>query len=521
MTDESGADTLVSTLLAGGVDTCFTNPGTSEMHFVAALDRNAQMRSVLGLFEGVVTGAADGYYRIADKPAATLLHLAPGLGNGIANLHNAKKARSGVINIVGDHATYHARMESPLAGDIETLARPVSQWVRTTTASDHLAADAAEAVRMARQSPGNIATLILPADISWGPGSEALPALAPLPRAIVGEAAVEAAAAALLAGGSKAALLVGDIGTRERALSWAGKIAAKTGCRLLGEIHNSRIERGAGRVAFDRIPYTQPVDKAVAFLSDFRELILVGAVPPVSFFAYPGKPVELASPACEIRTLAAPGDDIEQALEALAHRLGVSAHGSAPVAERSLTADPDGPITLDGLGLAIAATLPENAIVVDEAVTSGRSFYGLTVGAPPHDWLVSRGASIGFAPPAAVGAAIAAPARKVLALTGDGSAMYTLQALWTMAREQLDVTIVVFANRKYQILRGEFANMGRGVPGPRAEAMLSIGEPALDWRALAGGHGVESARVDTLGTFVRELRRGFDCAGPYLIEVVL
>jgi len=520
MTNESGAETLVHTLLAGGVDVCFTNPGTSEMHFVAALDKIEGMRCVLGLFEGVVTGAADGYYRIADKPAATLLHLAPGLGNGVANLHNAKKARSGIVNIVGDHATYCAHLDTPLSGDIEGVARPVSNWVRTTTAGEHLAVDAAEAVRLARQSPGRIATLVLPADISWGPGTAPGKALAPLPRRAVGEDAVAAAADALRRAGSAGVLLLGDAGTRARPLEWAGRIAARTGCKLLTEIHNSRIERGAGRVPVDRIPYTQPVDNALRLLADKSEMVLAGAEPPLSFFAYPGKPVELAPPGCAIRKLAEPGDDIEAALEALARALGAEAE-EPPLAPLAPPDCPAGPITLDGMGAVIAALLPSDAIVVDEAVTSGRSFYAATANAAAHDWLVSRGASIGFAPPAAVGAAIAAPERKVLALTGDGSGMYTLQALWTMAREKLDVTVVVFANRKYQILRGEFANMGSGTPGPRAEAMLSIGDPALDWCALARGHGVESGRAATLDEFADQLRRGFSCEGPYLVEVLL
>jgi acetolactate synthase I/II/III large subunit len=519
----TGADTLVRTLLAGGVNTCFTNPGTSEMHFVAALDRITEMRCILGLFEGVVTGAADGYYRVARKPAATLLHLAPGLGNGFANLHNAKKARSGIVNIVGDHPTYCASIESPLKGDIEATARPVSQWVRTTTAIDHLAADAAEAVRLARQSPGSIATLILPADISWGRGSHSNPIpLAPLPRRAVDARAIEAAALALSRAGPRAALLLGDVGTRARALEWAGRIADKTGCKLLGGIHDSLIERGAGRVALRRIPYTQPVENALKVLSDFDELVLAGSVEPVSFFAYPEKPVILTPPTCAIRTLATPDEDVELALEALAHRLGLTSRSPAPVVKRCRTpALPHGTITLDGLGQVIAALLPEDAIVVDESVTSGRSFFRLTADAAPHDWMVSCGASIGFAAPAAIGAAIAAPDRKVLALTGDGSAMYTLQALWTMARERLDVTIVVFANRKYQILRGEFLSMGTGAPGSRAEAMLSIEDPALDWTALATGHGVESSRADTLETFAAALRRGFASSGPYLVEVVL
>lgn len=518
---KSGAETLVQTLVRSRVDVCFANPGTSEMHFVGALDRNPQMRCVLGLFEGVVTGAADGYYRIADRPAATLLHLAPGLGNGFANLHNAKKARSGIINIVGDHATYYAAVDSPLAGDIEGAARPVSNWVRTTTAGEHLAGDAAEAIRVASASPGGVATLILPADVSWGPGTEPVTALAPKPRPQVSDASVAAAAEALRRAGSAATLLLGNVGVRTRSLELAGRIAEATGCRLLSEIHNARMERGAGRVPVARIPYTQPVDHAIKLLAGTQDLILAGAPAPVSFFAYPDKPTQLASPACAVRTLATPSDDIESALEALAEHLGVR-DGPAPrTSERAAPELPEGAITRDGLGHVIAALLPENAIVLDEAVTSGRTFYHQCATAAPHDWLVSMGASIGYALPSAVGAAVAAPDRKVLALTGDGSGMYTLQALWTMAREGLDVTVIVFANRTYEILRAEFANMGLGAPTAVAEAMLTIGGPDLDWCALSRGHGVECGRATTLGEFAAQLRRGFASEGPYLIEVVM
>jgi acetolactate synthase-1/2/3 large subunit len=516
----NGADTLVNTLLAGGVDTCFANPGTSEMHFVAALDRSSKMRCVLGLFEGVATGAADGYYRIAGRPAATLLHLAPGLGNGIANLHNAKKARSGIVNIVGDHATYYANMDSPLAGDIEGLARPMSNWIRTTSAGEHLAADAAEAVRVARGSPGCIATLILPADVSWGQGTAVMPVLPPKPRREVPDNQIAAVANALRSGGASSTILLGNIAVRGRSLELAGRIAAKVGCRLIGEIHNSRIERGAGRVALERIPYTQPVENALQALAGVRQLILVGAVAPLSFFAYPGKPVLLSPPDCATFPLATPSDDIEGALEALAAALG-ALNETATHISRSESYLPDGPITPEGMGHVLTALLPEQAIVVDEAVTAGRSFFRQTSGAAPHDWLVSTGASIGFALPAAVGAAIAAPERKVVAMTGDGSGMYTLQALWTMARENLDVTVIVFVNHKYQILRGEFALMGSGTPGQRAETMLTLDNPAIDWCALARGHGVESGRADNLGDFARQFKRGFDCQGPYLIEVIV
>lgn len=521
MSIRSGADTLVETLLQSDVSVCFANPGTSEMHFVGALDRNPGMRCVLGLFEGVVTGAADGYYRIAGRPAATLLHLAPGLGNGVANLHNARKARSGIVNIVGDHATYYANQDSPLSGDVEGLARAVSGWVRTTTSGAHLAQDTAEAVQVASASPGTIATLILPADVSWGPGGD--PAVAPPParRKEVSDETISAISEVLKAGGSAVTLLLGDAGVRGRALDYAGMIADATGCRLFSEIHNARIERGAGRVDAARLPYTLPVENALERLAGSSDLVMAGAAAPVSFFAYPDKPTELQPPGCALRTLARPSDDVERALESVAALLGCDTSRRPKTTARATPVKVEGPVTLEGLGMAIAAALPENAIVVDEAATSGRSFFAQCAAAAPHDWLVSRGASIGFALPTAVGAAVAAPDRKVLALTGDGSGMYTVQSLWTMAREGLDVTVVVFANRAYRILEAEFRNMGLGEPSAAARAMLDIGNPDLDWCAIGRGHGIESTQVTDLEGFAAALKRGFCAQGPSLIEVVL
>lgn len=520
-TMRTGAETLVQTLLRNRIEVCFANPGTSEMHFVGALDGNPEMRCVLGLFEGVVTGAADGYYRIAERPAATLLHLAPGLGNGLANLHNARKARSGIINIVGDHATYYADRESPLAGDVEGVARAVSTWVRTTTSGEHLAHDAAEAIQLASASPGAITTLIVPADVSWGPGGDPVMALPPLKRRSVSEASVASAADVLKKGGPAAILLLGDAAVRGRALDCAGLIAETTGCRLLSEIHNARIERGAGRVDVARIPYTLPIDNALQRLAGTRDLVLAGAAPPVSFFAYPGRPTQLQPDNCAVRVLAGATDDIEGALEAVAERLGVKPGKRPRRSEPIVTAAVEGEITLDGLGAAIARALPEGAVVVDEAATSGRGFFAQCAGAAPHDWLMSRGASIGFALPTAIGAAIAAPNRKILAMTGDGSGMYTVQSLWTMARESLDVTVLVFANRAYRILEAEFRNMGLGVPSHAAKAMLHIGNPDLDWCSLARGLGVDSTRVTDLRSFAAGLERAFSTRGPYLIEVLV
>jgi len=514
----NGAESLVRTLVVNGVNVCFTNPGTSEMHFVAALDKVDGMRCVLGLFEGVVTGAADGYYRMTGKPACTLLHLGPGLGNGLANLHNAKKAHSGIVNIVGEHATYHLRHDAPLTADIEGIARPMSHWVKTAADARSLAPDCARAIHQAQRAPGHIATLIAPADTAWGEADGIAETEPPAPRKQATGDAVRDAARALRSG-EPAMLMLGGAALRGRALEHAGRIAAKTGCRLLSEYNNARAEGGAGRVRVDRLPY--PIDMALATLKDTRQLVVAGARAPVSFFAYPGKPSLLISEGCSVTKLAGVEEDLEQALDALAAELGASNIPPVHVNELNRPPLPTGNVTPDGIAAVLAALLPENAIVADESVTTGRDFGAVMAGAPQHDWLNICGGSIGWALPIATGAAIAAPDRKVVALEGDGSGMYTVQALWTMARENLDITVVVLANRAYQILHSELRAMGAGTPGERARDMLTLDRPDLDWVALARGHGVEGSRATTLDELGEQLKRAFSRRGPYLIELVI
>jgi acetolactate synthase-1/2/3 large subunit len=532
----NGAERLVRTLLDEGVDTCFTNPGTSEMHFVAALDRVEGMRCVLGLFEGVVTGAADAYYRMAGRPACTLLHLGPGLGNGLANLHNARKAGSGIVNIVGDHALPHLALDAPLTSDIEGVARPMSHWVRTLQSADEVATGAREAVRAALRPPGQVATLVLPADCAWtdethanglaAASDAAAPGVArsgpdrrrAAARRAADPAAVDAAAR-LLAAGEPTLVLLGGVAAMAESLELAGRIAARTGCQLMTEFYVPRLQRGAGRVSPPRLPYA--VDAAVAALAPFRNIVLVGATEPVSFFAYPGKPGRLAPPDCRFLRLAGSGDDLLGALTALAEATDSVQVAPVGVAELQRPQLPDGPMTLEGIAQVIAALLPEQAIVIDEAVSSGRALGPPTAGALPHDWLSVMGGSIGFGLPAAVGAAIAAPGRKVLALEGDGSAMYTIQALWTMAREGLDVTVLLFANRAYRILQGEYAGVGAGRPGPRADRMLRLDEPAIDFVGLARSLGVEGLRATNLRELAAGLGQGLASPGPFLVEAVL
>lgn len=513
----NGAESLIRTLVAGGVKVCFTNPGTSEIHIVAALDRIPEMRCVLGLFEGVVSGAADGYARMAEKPACTLLHLGPGLANGLANLHNASRARVPIINLVGQHATYHLHFDTPLASDIEGIARPYSKWLRTSRAASEIGCDAADACTAARTAPGQIATLIVPADVSWGEGASiaAIPALPtpPLP----GGQVIERAAAMLRSGLPTAILMTGNA-LYGRGVETAGRIVAATGAKLLAPYPFTRLQRGAGIPRVDRVQYV--LEQGIEQFKEFRQLILVGAQAPVAYFAYPGKNSAFTSPECEIHTLASSGEDYVGALEALAAALPVCGT-ELPTEKAERPPIPSGEITLPGLAAAIGALLPENAILVDESMTSGRGLMAATKGAPPHEWLGNTGGSIGIALPLAVGAAVACPDRRVLCLTADGSGMYTAQALWTMAREGLSVTTVVFANHDYGVLKREFSYLGVGSPGPRAADMFEIGRPDLDWTLLAKGMGVPGTRVTSLNAFGKALRAGLETEGPTLIEVPL
>ena len=515
----NGADALCDTLLAGGVDTCFANPGTSEMHFVAALDRKPRMRCVLGLFEGVVTGAADGYARMADKPAATLLHLGPGLANGLANLHNAKRARSPVVNIVGEHATYHLKHDAPLTTDIEGLARPMSHWIGRVKDADHVSQDAAQAITQARTAPGRIATLILPADAAWTETQAPLSAVtAPLARAQVLQPHIAAAVAAIRSG-KRTTLMLSGVALRAQALEVAGRIAKATGVRLLAQQSNARVERGAGRMDIERVPY--PVDQALQALKDIEQLILVGAKAPVAFFAYPGQPSSMLPEGCRILQLADPADDLLHALHWLADELGVGADVKPDVMEFKRPALPTGALNPSAVATALAALMPEHAIICDESVTSGRNLFNFTRTVPQHDYLQLTGGAIGGGLPMAVGAAIACPDRKVISLEADGSGMYTLQALWTQAREALDVVTIIFANRSYAILHAELRGVGAGVPGTNAKRMLDLDQPALQWTHLAAGMGVESVRATTAEEFCKALAAALSRKGPFLIEAVI
>ncbi|MBJ3775242.1 acetolactate synthase large subunit [Acuticoccus mangrovi] len=512
----NGAESLVRTLHGAGVRVCFANPGTSEMQFVDALDRTGLMRCVLGLFEGVVTGAADGYARMTGVPAVTLLHLAPGLANASANIHNARKAHTPMLNLVGDHATRHLSFDAPLTADVAGAAAPFSDFVRVARSAAKLGLDGAEALACAMGAPGRVATLIAPSDTGWDEGGEVAAPIPPQGPAPIEPRAVEQAAKALLSG-EPTLIYVGGKVLEDTALTGLlSGIAAATGAKLMAPTSNRRVERGRGRANVPRLPY--PVDLAVDALKEFRHTIFIEAHQPVAFFAYPGKPSLLLPDSCQRINLCDLHEDGAAAVHALADRLGVRAPRvvdvPAPVAPQA------GPITVPALGAAFAAALPEGAIVTDEGVTVGRDVFGATAGSPPMSWIAITGGSIGIGLPLGLGAAIACPGRPVVALQADGSAMYTIQALWSQAREGANVTTVILANRGYEILKQELYRVGAN-PGRGALDMLEIDRPTLDFVSLARGMGVPGKRVEDAAELTRTIAAATQEPGPFLIEAVI
>jgi acetolactate synthase-1/2/3 large subunit len=512
----NGAESLARTLVACGVDTCFANPGTSEMNFVAALDQVPEMRCILGLAEIVVTGCADGYARIAGRPAATLLHCGPGFANGWANVHNARRANTPMVNVVGDHATYHVPYDTPLTSDVEGLARTASDWVRTTRSPQAVGADAAAAVQAACTAPGRIATLILPADMSWSEGGTVA---APLPapgRTAPDPAAVKSIAQALRRRES-AVLFLSDQSLTEAGLVAANRVAHATGARLRAPTQVPHIVRGRGRVPVDRLPYVM-AGGLEAFASA-KHVVLSGSKPPAQFFAYPSKPSLLYPPEAMVHLLATPVQDQVAALNALADELG--APQQVPIPGVDAPAElPRGKFESIAFGQVLAALLPENCIVAEDAVSSGRPLFSATFHAAPHDWIQITGGAIGHGLPCATGAAAAARDRKVICLQADGAGMYSPQALWTQAREKLDVINVIFANRIYRILQGELTAVG-AKPGPASKELLDIARPEIDWVGLAASMGVEGKRVDTLESFADVFRAACARRGPFLIEFLI
>jgi acetolactate synthase-1/2/3 large subunit len=513
----NGAESLINALAERGVDACFANPGTSEMQLVAALDKQPGIRAVLCLFEGVVTGAADGYGRMADKPALNLLHLGPGFANGMANLHNAQRAGSPVLNMVGDHATDHLQHDAPLTSDIKGMATPVSRSFRVSDNATGLAQTGLDALADSLKHNGSISTFVVPADHAWTDIEESLSELPDTPLTTVSDTTISEIAAKLQSA-SNSCLFLGGRTLREDALHEAGRIAAATGCRLVTETFFARQARGVGRVPTERLAYFG--ESATEQLAGIDLLVLAGTKAPVSFFAYPDKPSVLTPESATQCTLVDRDSDALDALKRLADYL------NAPATPEVVTDHTDYPlgdsaIDANELGKVIANRLPEQAIVCDEGATNGLGAFLLTANAAPHDWLTLTGGAIGQGLPLAVGAAIACPDQKIIALEADGSGMYTVQALWTMVREQLDVTVVLLNNRSYAILNIELSRVGVEQPGPTALSLLDLSNPDLEWADIAKGMGMQALKVETVAALDQAFAAAMEQKGPCLIEVML
>ncbi len=513
----NGAERLLETLVDSDIEVCFANPGTSETQLVSAIGNNDDMRAVLCLFEGVVSGAADGYGRMSDKPAITLLHVGSGFSNSMANLHNAKRAHVPLVNIVGDHATYHMQYDAPLTSDVPGHAKLCSEWVGVSESADDLAVCGARAVQISMQGWGKVTTLVAPANHAWEESVNPAPALPAAAMEVV-PADTIAELAAALANGKTTAMYLGGRALREESLAAAGRIAKATGARILCETFPTRLQRGVGRVPVERLPYFS--EQAAELLSNFEQLVLVGVAAPVSFFAYPGKDSVLTPENCEILTLAEVHQDVRTALEDIATALDATEAGeTTPAAPEQ--APPTGVLSPVAIGQSIAQLMPENAIISDEAATCGLALAPTTVNAPAHDWMTLTGGAIGQGLPLSLGAAIACPDRKVIALQADGSAMYTVQALWTMARENTDVTVVIFNNRSYAILNIELARVGAGQPTPKTLSMLDLSRPDINWVEISEGMGVPATRATTAEEFHQQFADAMATHGPCLIEAMV
>ncbi|MBM4254444.1 MAG: acetolactate synthase large subunit [Deltaproteobacteria bacterium] len=510
----TGAEALLNIAAAAGIGVCFANPGTTELPLVQALDRHPSIHSVLAIFEGVCTGAADGYTRISGKPALALLHLGPGLANGLANLHNARKAGTPVISVVGEHASWHIAANAPLTSDIETLARPMSKFVHTTTRPDLAAADMATAIFHALQLPSGPSTVIVPGDVQWTkvpyqPPTFQLPA-----PAVPNPTDIERAAKALRSG--SAALILSGSALRTPGLRAADRIARATGCKVLAPTFPPVQDRGAGLICPEKIPY--PPEPARQLLAPYHNVILAGANEPVAFFGYPDSRSGLCAEDATIVRLCDPTVDPASALVALADSLGAPSDHPVPASERPPA--PNGSLTPLLLCQAVAAAQTENTIVMDEGATAGFAYYSLAAGAPPFTYMTLTGGSIGQGLPCAVGAAAAEPEKRVICLEGDGSSLYTIQSLWTMAREKQNVTTIICKNRAYSILRWEMER-ARTTPGAASLALTGLDNPEISYVKVAEGFGVEARSVSTAETLSEALSYSFRSPGPMLIEANL
>ena len=509
----NGAEALVASAISGGVEICFANPGTTELPLVQALDSVPGLRSILCLHENVATGAADGYGRMAAKPAMCLLHLGQGLANGLTNLHNARRALTPVLTVIGDHATWHLPADPLLATDVELLAHTVSDFVKKSLVATKVAFDLADAIEAAMNG-GRIATLIVPHDVQIGDAGDGTPVRRASAKKTYSSRRVTQAAKALKSG--KSALLLGGDALSESGIMLAGRIAAIRGADLLCDTFFARMERGAGLPSPTKLPYF--ADQALELTRRYERVVVAGTRRPVAFFGYPGLPSYLTTEEQTV-ILAGPREDTLGALAALASE--VNAPDAIDPVPGMPPAMPKGDLDAQSVSAVIAGLQPAECIVMDEVLSVGVPYFDASKHSPRFSHLMLTGGAIGQGPSAATGAAIACPNRKVINFQSDGCGAYSVQAFWTQARENLDVVTIIGSNRSYHILELELLRAGVAQTGPVARSMLDLDNPFLNWVKIGEGFGVPAVAVDRAEALARELERALMDKGPRLIEAIM
>jgi acetolactate synthase I/II/III large subunit len=513
----NGAELTMKTALKAGVKVCFTNFGTTEIPLARSFDTEPGIKPVLGLFEGVCTGAADGYGRMLDKPALTLLHLGPGFANGIANLHNAKRAKTPIVNVVGEHATSHIPLDAPLAMDIEALAGTLAGWHRTNQSPLELSRDMSDALEAA--AFGQIATLIIPNDYQQAEIDDTEIATAHFVFDPVDEKMISSGVR-FFRKYHKVALILGGRALRQSGLQTAARIKNVTGCDLLTDNLPGYIDRSPELPEVARIPYFP--EPAIKMLSQYEAAVIVGTKEPVSFFGYRGVRGKMLADDQPRIIISSKRQNPAEALNCLADALGTTKSGEQPkTLHTQRPALAGGVLTAEKACQTLAAIQPEGAIIIDEGVTSVSNYYQISSHLPRHSLLTIAGGSIGYGPPCSVGAAVACPDRPVIAIQADGSAMYTIQALWTQAREKLNITTLICSNRRYNILKVEIERAGITGIGPFLKSLYELDNPSLNWVKMGEAMGVPGVAVNTAEQLAEELKAALSSKGPHLIEMEL
>ena len=513
----NGAAAFFKSIVDNGIDTIFACPGTSEMQVVDEVGYS-NLRVVLCLFENSVTGMADGYARMLDKPALGMVHVTCGLTNALANMHNARIANSRMIIFGGGVHVAH-EVNEPVHSMLQRqpyVAQIAAQCVIEARSPDQLAAAATQALKASNDGAGKIVYVYGPNNAVWGESSfQGKLTSSAEQRQRVSTATISSIADTLKAG-KKTAFILDNLALREEGLEILGRIAEGAGGRLFREWLPSRIAMGAGRVRTETLPYGGAEGREL--LSEFDQIVLVGAKIPVCPFSYENQPWVKIPENCNVHTLATADHDILAALEELATQLDLPEKASNRY-NRKPGEPPTGPLSGNSIVQSLSILMPADSIVLDEAMLENVMFPLLMDGAAPFDFMAAcPGGAIGAGPPVACGAAIACPNRKVILLEGDFSLMQGNTALWSMAQHNLDICVINYNNEGSASLSTELARVRQGEAQPKSIELLRIRKPTIDYAAMAESMGVPASRAETAEEFHLQLTKAMSTKGPHFID---